>query len=263
MEDCGWIALSRNIRRHWLWQHADKLHAWIDLLMLANFDERKLLVDNKIEIIPRGSFVTSELKLAKKWKWSRNKVRQFLSLLQSDEMIIYFGNKNGTTIRISNYEKYQIVTNLKINEKDSKKDSKKTPEGTAEGTQNNNITIYNNRGTGDLGIDSGNKFNVVLSIEEKNKLELLHGKEILAQSIEFLTHWVEEDKTGARKRQLDLKNHYHTICRWVVAAVKEKNAREKSKNTTKSQQQQRKEKFIELYKKAEQEEQQNEKIRNN
>lgn len=31
----GWIKISRKINEHWLWEDANKLKWWIDLLLMA------------------------------------------------------------------------------------------------------------------------------------------------------------------------------------------------------------------------------------
>ena len=49
--------------------------------------------------ISRGSFLTSELKLMDRWGWSKKKVRGFLELLVSVNMIEKIGNRQGTVIK--------------------------------------------------------------------------------------------------------------------------------------------------------------------
>ena len=54
-----------------------------------------------------GQLIVSEKKLAEKWDWSRGKVRRFLSLLESLQMIQVNGTAYGTLVTIENYTKYQ------------------------------------------------------------------------------------------------------------------------------------------------------------
>lgn len=37
----GWISLYRSIQEHWLWKDAEMLRAWLDLLLLANYEDKK------------------------------------------------------------------------------------------------------------------------------------------------------------------------------------------------------------------------------
>lgn len=107
----GWISVHRQIQEHWLWADKpfSKGQAWIDMLMLANHEDKKTLIDNNIVVIESGSFVTSEHKLSERWGWSRWKVHEFLNLLQSDNMIFAKTDHRKTTINVINYEKYRYV----------------------------------------------------------------------------------------------------------------------------------------------------------
>ena len=106
-ESKGFIKLERSIFEHWIFQDAEKFKAFVDLIQLARWKDEKLLIGNKLITIPRGSYYTSELKLAERWGWSRNKTRDFLKLLESEKMITKKGTSKGTTLTITNYEFYQ------------------------------------------------------------------------------------------------------------------------------------------------------------
>lgn len=106
-ESKGFIKLERSIFEHWIFQDAEKFKAFVDLIQLARWKDEKLIIGNKLITIPRGSYYTSELKLAERWGWSRNKTRDFLKLLESEKMITKKGTSKGTTLTITNYEFYQ------------------------------------------------------------------------------------------------------------------------------------------------------------
>lgn len=114
----GWIKLHRRIRDHWLWQTPERLRAWIDLLFMANYEDREELVGGKVVVIVRGDLWTNERKLAERWGRSRRWVRIFLELLQQSEMITRsgptLGPTGGTIISICNYEKYQSTEGLNV-----------------------------------------------------------------------------------------------------------------------------------------------------
>ena len=86
----GWIPVHRQLQEHWLWADKpfSKGQAWVDLLLLANHSDKKFLLGNELVEVNTGSFITSELKLADRWGWSKTKVRAFLTLLQNDKMIV-------------------------------------------------------------------------------------------------------------------------------------------------------------------------------
>lgn len=107
--DRGYIKIYRDLWDHWVWR--DKPYsmgqAWIDLIMMANHEDKKLLFDGQMITIKRGSVVTSERKLAERWGWSRSKVHRFLNLFESEKMVCVNRTNKRTTISIVNYNNYQ------------------------------------------------------------------------------------------------------------------------------------------------------------
>ena len=108
----GWFKVQRDIEEHWIWKSSepfDKRSAWIDLIMLANYADRKTTDGESVVLRKRGDVNYSMLFLAKRWKWDRRKVRRFLVALESDGMVSLHGTQHGTTITIENYAKHQDV----------------------------------------------------------------------------------------------------------------------------------------------------------
>ena len=106
----GWFKIQRDIENHWIWKSSepfDKRSAWIDLIMLANYADRKTTDGESVVLRKRGDVNYSMLFLAKRWKWDRRKVRRFLMALESDGMVSLHGTQHGTTITIENYAKHQ------------------------------------------------------------------------------------------------------------------------------------------------------------
>lgn len=105
----GWIKLQRRIQSHWLYQEKrvfSRYEAWLDLLMMANHKERKILIDSKLETVKSGQIITSVRKLCDRFSWSNTKVNSFLKLLEQDEMIAYKSDTKKTVISIVNYGVY-------------------------------------------------------------------------------------------------------------------------------------------------------------
>lgn len=105
--ELGWIKLHRSIRKNWIWSDAKKLKWWLDLLMMANHKDNKLLIGNELLIIKRGSLHTSIINLSTRWDADKKTVKKFLTLLEKDNMITLNSSSIGTTINISNYNGYQ------------------------------------------------------------------------------------------------------------------------------------------------------------
>ncbi len=131
--DKGWIKLSRQIQDHWIWRDPEKLKAWLDILLLANHETKKVEMRDGLVSIKRGQFVTSIDKLVERWKWSRNRVYRFLSLLEADGMVQRKANRYRTTLTVVNYGKFQDRQNTNGT-------SNGTPNETTDGTPNGTRT---------------------------------------------------------------------------------------------------------------------------
>ena len=57
--------------------------------------------------VKKGSFITSEVELAKEWRWGRKKVRNFLKRLEDDRMLTKNSTSKYTSISIENWGIYQ------------------------------------------------------------------------------------------------------------------------------------------------------------
>lgn len=110
MSGVGYIKAYRELAFHeelWLSEKFTRGQAWVDLLMLANFKRGYIRIRGNKITIERGQVGWSELRLSKRWQWSRTKVRAFLGELQNDERISIKRNTKTTIITILNYDIYQ------------------------------------------------------------------------------------------------------------------------------------------------------------
>lgn len=105
--DKWWIKLSTQIQEHWIWKNHEYAYAWIDLLMMVNRSDNKLMVDNELITIKRGQRLTSICKLSERWGWSRNKTYKFILALEKDGMLKRKSTTHYTILTIVNYGKYQ------------------------------------------------------------------------------------------------------------------------------------------------------------
>lgn len=143
----GWISIYRQIQDNWIWKSKepfDRRSAWIDLLLMVNHENEKILFDNKIMEIKKGQRVTSLQKLAERWKWSTKKVSNFLNLLEQDQMLKQSRDHKKTLISIENYGKYQV----ELKEKKHSGNSQETVGKTNNNDNNDNniniiVKIYN------------------------------------------------------------------------------------------------------------------------
>ncbi len=107
----GYIKLYRRLQNNplWLSEPFTRGQAWIDLIMLANHTDGYIRKRGIRIEIKRGQIGHSELSLAERWKWSRGKVRRFLSELSQKtvQQIVQQKTKLTSVITIVNYDMYQ------------------------------------------------------------------------------------------------------------------------------------------------------------
>ena len=119
----GWVPVSRELQDHWMWDDKPFAHgqAWIDLIMLANYEDTKMPYKGEIITCERGTVNLSISYLANRWGWSRDKTRRFLKLLESDGMVTVTATTHRTTITLENYSIYNDVPATKRQQADSSK----------------------------------------------------------------------------------------------------------------------------------------------
>lgn len=178
----GWIKLNRQITEHWLWLKFPFSYgqAWVDLLLLANHEDEKVPYKGDIVICKRGDVSRSILSLSKRWQWGRDKTRDFLRLLEKDEMIVLNATTNRTTITIVNYDKYQVspTTNTTTN-----------PQRTQQRTHNEPDTNKN---------DKNDK-------NEKNNTKEINKEKYEAEITEILLYFNQKtgSKYGTKNKQIN------------------------------------------------------------
>ena len=141
----GWISIHRKIQDNLIWNDKpfNRGAAWVDLLLLANHEDKKVLFNGSIIEVKRGEKITSLRKLSERWGWSREKTKNFLILLKSENMIDFKTDHQKTTYKIVNYNVYQ---NEDVDKRATEKpltDQQKATEKPLTDT-NNNINNYNN-----------------------------------------------------------------------------------------------------------------------
>ena len=137
----GWIKLHRSLLDSDIWrdnQPFDMRSAWIDLLMLANHEDKNIIFDYQVVTVERGQFITSVRKLADRWKWGTERTLKFLRLLERLAMIYRDSNTHRTLITIVNYDKFQDWQDTGEDTiEDTDKDTTRTQPAHGSSTNNN------------------------------------------------------------------------------------------------------------------------------
>lgn len=156
----GWICIHRKIQDNIIWNDKpfNRGAAWIDLLMLANHEDKKIIFNGSVVEVKRGEKITSLRKLSERWGWSITKTKKFLNLLSDEKMINYKSDSKKTVYSIVNYEVYQDNENTKSNTEITLKENKnKTEKNQKEikkkqTTMNNNDITMNNNDNNTTGV---------------------------------------------------------------------------------------------------------------
>ena len=234
----GWIKLHRKILDCFIWQDKpyDKARAWIDLLLIAMHHDKKMLIDDEVVMIQRGSFMTSIVKLADRWGWSRNKVVRYLDMLESEHMLNTKRTSKGTLVTIVKYDDYQLcdmsceATNESAdestNETPNESTNGATDESADESQNKNNKELKNNvirSNSDDLNdTDKPKKKKQKLSDEENQ--ELIKNFEIIyssypkkvgkASGFKVYKQWLNGRDIGGTKIKLTNRQMWYAIAKY-------------------------------------------------
>ncbi|UTF71810.1 DnaD domain-containing protein [Staphylococcus epidermidis] len=169
----GWISLRRSIQKHWLFEEKRKFsrfEAWIDILMMVNHTDNKIMHDGDLITVKRGQRITSLRQLGERWSWSITKVDKYLKILESDGMLDVKKDTKKTVLTVVNYDDYQDEDLKKRRRNDSEKTEKKHRSNT-EKTQkktNNNDNKENNENNDDNDVVVGDDFASIYNLYQEN-----------------------------------------------------------------------------------------------
>lgn len=225
----GWIKLHRKIQDCFLWDDPfGRKDAWIDLLLLVNHKDKKVIFDGKVITVKAGQRITSLRKLSQRWQWSKDRTKRFLDLLEKEGMITKECDSKKTIITIVNYGFYQgDDSDGQDTDKDSDKDTDRTLTRTQTGQSQGHSQATNKNEKNDKNEKKntyGEYQHVRLTPEELQKLNEAYGEEMTRQCITYLDEYIEMKGYKA-------KSHYLCIKKWVVDAVKEKKTKSKPDST--------------------------------
>jgi len=200
----GAVWLHREIQDHQLWRDRPfaKGQAWIDMILLANHKDNKIIYKNQMVTIKRGEFVRSERFLSGRWGWSKSKVHDFLLLLENDQMITKKSDQKANRISICNYDRFQIIKTKKRPKKDQSPTSSRPV-----ADLNNNDKNVNNDNNKNIYKDF-----VFLTSKEYENLLKDFGESNLNSMIEKLANYLGADE----KRQKKYSSHNHVLRGWVA-----------------------------------------------
>jgi hypothetical protein len=117
----GWISIHRAIQDNWVWKDANKLKWWLDILLTVNTSKAKVNIGNCVFECCRGESLLSLQSWATRWGVSKDTARNFLKLLEKDQMIVLgtlhgtggVNSQKSTRLTVCKYDSYQYPLHVK------------------------------------------------------------------------------------------------------------------------------------------------------
>ena len=132
----GWFHVYREIVDSdlWLAEPFTRGQALVDLYGLARHAAGHIRLKGVRIALARGQLAWSEQTLAKRWQWSRGKVRRFLAELTSEQLIVQQTSNVTSVITMLKYDQ-QAASDTAAGT------ANRTADSTANGTRKNNETM--------------------------------------------------------------------------------------------------------------------------
>ena len=204
----------------WLSEPFTRGQAWVDLLGLASHNQSEYWVRGIRVELKRGDVGRSEVHLAKRWMWSRGKVRRFLAALETDHQIVQQNSNVSACIRICNYDDYQFGGTADGTPDDTPNSTaSSTPNGTADGTGNEKLRTEERKKedpplkvppAGDIDRNEPAKpkpktYKTWTEAEFRAECNAANHDELLqpAEVDDFVAYWLEASTTGRTRLQME------------------------------------------------------------
>ena len=118
----GWLKISREINNHWIWGDEKRLKWWIDILLVVNYEDKKVLIHGTLYDCKRGESLMSLTNWGKRWGVSKTAVNNFFELLKKDGMITTKNETQTTRLTVCKYDTYQGKENARRTQEERKEE---------------------------------------------------------------------------------------------------------------------------------------------
>lgn len=218
----GWARIHRKIEDNplWLSEPFTRGQAWIDLIVFANHKKGYFFVRGNRVDIDRGQIGWSQVTMAKRWKWSRKKVVNFLKMLKKEHQIEFEKNTVTSIITILNYEKFQSEGTAEEQQSVQQKNSRLPTNKNDKNEKNNTSEIINeiSKERKQLsGMEKSLKDNFPLeeikAVAEKYRVPVNTVEELK----ESYCLWIQEKPTDKNRHNRNLKA---SVVNWLRRDLK-------------------------------------------
>ena len=180
----------------------DYFRVWIQLLLMANHSNRKVIFGNQTIELKAGELITGRDELAKKCNITSSKVERILKRLKIEQQIEQQTCSKGRLITIQNWKQYQIPEQ----QNEQQVNNERTTSEQRANTNKNDKNVKNDKRKYKRKKNYGEFKNVLLSDDEMKKLK---DKFIDYElRIEKLSNYIAS-------KGVKYKSHYATILSWA------------------------------------------------
>lgn len=116
----GWIRLHRKLLDNPISKNPKYSWLWVVLLLLANHEENEFLLGNQLIKVRRGQFITGRKQLSKQSGIKEGTVETILDFLEIQHQIQQQKTSKYRLITIINYDRYQPVQQVKLQQIDNR-----------------------------------------------------------------------------------------------------------------------------------------------
>jgi len=233
----GWWRFYRKMLSDPLWEagrERTRFEAWIDLISRAKGRPGREMVGYSSILLERGQLIFSIKGLAEAWKWSRGKVRRFLSYLENEDQIsVNRGCSEGDSepdtktntpfgvITITNYERYNPLHKKADTQTDIKRTSSRHQTDTSKKERNKEgnygeeyqpryptiISILH--GIEGWPVDPKKDDNLIQRNKDKHSLTI----DQLEQTAIELATWYDDNPAEIERPKANPRMRFNTFCR--------------------------------------------------
>lgn len=112
----GYIKLYRKLRDHVYWKERrvfSDFEAWVDILMSVRWQDEpeEVVIRGRTLVCNYGESLKSLDTWARRWHWSKPKVKRFLDAAEKRNDIVTISETVSLRIKVLNYRQYQEVRN--------------------------------------------------------------------------------------------------------------------------------------------------------
>lgn len=222
----GWINLHRDITNHWIWHNPRHFRWWVLLLLMAQWEPRKVVFGKTSVQLQRGQICTTIRFLARQMDACSHTTITFLNSLEEAEMIRRISNSQMTIITITNYDKYQLNETNKKNRKERKvkQEMQQIKEDNKKEIKNNSSTIFT-RDENQFIIEIESSADFFESVAENLDCDIIQVRELFSEFVseikligkshsdivDFKKHFLNWSRKRTQNEENNKQHHNGTI----------------------------------------------------